>query len=148
MSKATLTIRPRQPVKARHSSEGGADQTENGKTSISHIVAQFEATGIPPKVAFSEPLYGDFSDAEALHSAMNRVKAAQAEFDALPARLRRAAENNPVQFLAMVQDSDGIEILREAGLEIEGAPEPPSPSLPPEEPPAPSAEPTPESGKA
>lgn len=102
---------------------GGADQAAVKTTNINNIVASYETTGQYTHVARSDPFFGDVSDAGTLHSAMNTVLAAQEHFRALPASVRQAAGNDPVQFLAMCADDEGAEILVDAGLEFSDAPE-------------------------
>lgn len=89
---------------------------------VSSIVKRFHATGIMP-VNTRAPLYGDFSESTDLHTAMNLVHAAEADFGALSAHIRAAAYNDPREFLKMLATEDGCEKLQAAGLAI-NLPEP------------------------
>lgn len=101
---------------------------------INNIVDQHRKTGLITHVNDKTPLYGDFSEANDLHTAMERVSAAEASFDALPSAVRAAAENNPVRFLEMLDDEDQAKLLAKAGLvfdpEAPPAAAPPSPHEP------------------
>lgn len=85
---------------------------------VSLIVKRFQRTGIMP-VNTRQPLYGDFTEATDLHSAMNLVLAAQADFDALDARVRAVAQNDPREFLKLLATDEGCDALEAAGLPLE-----------------------------
>lgn len=110
------------------SQEGGANQADASAANINNIVAQFQATGVQPTVNRHTPLYGDFSEAMDLHHAINTSRAAVAHFESLPSGVRAAADNDPVNFIAMVQDEEGSRILSEAGLVVDDQAEPPIPA--------------------
>ncbi|AXL15419.1 internal scaffolding protein [Microviridae sp.] len=129
---------------------GGADQSARDSTNINTIVAQYHATGIPPAVRQGQGVFGDFSQAPDFHAAYNLVHAAQAAFEELPSRVREAALNNPVQLMEMLDDPNGLVLLRDAGLDIfnvegEQLPEPfPKPEDPAQDPPPAEPDPAPE----
>lgn len=130
-------------------SSGGAKQSDRESSNINTIVANYFATGIMGKVNAQTPLYGDFTQPQDLQTQLHRVMDAQARFDALPADLRKAASNDPVKFLEMTQDDDGLALLTELGLvmvdDLEPTPDPPIVAdPPPADPPIP-ADPPPES---
>lgn len=116
---------------------GGADQSHRGLTNINLIIAEFQNTGALPQPAGGSARYADFSSASDLQTAFNLAHDAQDAFDDLPSAVRNAAMNNPVQFAEMLNDPEGIEILKKAGLADEAktppSPEPPTlPKAPPE----------------
>lgn len=126
------------------SQDGGADQAHRGQTDINRIMANYVETGAITHVSRREPLYGDFSSAMDLHTATNRVIAAQAHFDGLPSKVRKVADNDPVKFLELTETDEGIAALEAAGLEFREPeilePNPPleaepPPAAPPETPP-------------
>lgn len=82
------------------------------------VLKNFQKTGVMTHYNGRTPQYGDFSLAGDLQSSLEAVRAAQADFAALAAPVRAAAANNPVQFLEMMADPDGIKVLQEAGLEV------------------------------
>jgi len=69
-----------------------------------------------------EARYGDFSGVSDYHDALNRVKAAQAEFESLPLEVRNRSENDPGKFLEMVYDPERQAELVELGLFPEQVP--------------------------
>lgn len=70
------------------------------------------------------PRYVDLTNAPDLQGHFEAAERAVEEFMALPADVRAAAGNDPVEFLAMAQDPDGMVELVEAGLGVERTPEP------------------------
>lgn len=109
----------RERVSLSLSTEGGADQSHRDLVDINSVIARFRATGMLDHVSRRQPLYADVSDAADLHTQLNRVRLAEARFAALPARVRSVANNDPVQFLEMLADEHGTQLLVDAGLQIE-----------------------------
>lgn len=68
---------------------------------------------VNPRPAFT----GDFSHAVSLHEARILMEEAQAEFDALPAKVRQAA-GDPETLLRMLEDEEGAATLQAAGLPL------------------------------
>lgn len=99
--------------------EDGTPQGEAGAGDINKIIARYQANGTPMSVNQRQPLYGDFTNAEDLHSSMNRTQAAQEHFMTLPASVRAAAQNSPVEFLRMFEDPAEAQKLVDAGLELD-----------------------------
>lgn len=120
-----MSTRKRKGLKL--STEGGADQSHAADTNINSIMAKYVSTGGVTHLNAKEPLYGDFSNGESLHTHINRVREAEATFGLLPANVRSAAHNDPVRFIDMVNDTDGRELLEAAGMTF-GEPEEPSPA--------------------
>lgn len=89
---------------------------------INRIMQRFVNHGIRPEMR-GNATYGDFSSGLDYHDAMNRVVAAQADFDALPSFVRRECGNDPEVFLDMVQDPAKLEVLMELGLSKDESPE-------------------------
>lgn len=64
------------------------------------------------------PTFGDFTEGQNLKEAMDSVFRAKEEFAELPARVRSAANNSPVQLLRMLDDPGGRMFLQKSGLEL------------------------------
>lgn len=119
--------------------EGGESkvkQADADRHEINSIVRKYIAHGVAPPLG-GKPTYGDFSSAVDFHTAMNRVRDAEAVFADLPSEVRARVDNDPGVFLDMVFDDDGQRELLELGL-VEGfvpeaAPEPAEP-VPPSKP--------------
>ncbi len=114
-------------------SDGGAKQSDRESSNINTIIANYVATGVLGRVSEQQPLFGDFSGPTDLQTQLHRVQDAQAAFSALPAAVRKAAKNDPVQFLALFETEDGRTLLTEHGLVVVDQAD--SPSMPPEPPP-------------
>lgn len=114
-------------------------QSFRDQCDINVIVEKHRRTGLITHVNNRTPLYGDFSKATDLQSAIERVHAAEDSFDALPSGVRAAAENSPVRFLEMLDNPAEVELLEKAGLTLDEK-SPPASKPPVREP----AEPEPE----
>lgn len=121
--------------------ESKTKQSERDAANINTIIAQYRSTGTLNRVNEQTPLYGDFTQAQDLQSQLHRTMEAQARFDALPSALRNAADNDPVKFLEMTNDDDGLTLLIELGLvmvpdldQAEATPSQPPAPAPPEPP--------------
>ncbi len=93
---------------------------------VNLIVKRHASTGLWSHLNPTMPSYGDFSGVVELQDAIATVEAAELDFDALPAAVRAACNNDPVQFLMEVNDVDGVLALAEAGLPMADGWEPPA----------------------
>jgi phage internal scaffolding protein len=122
MSKNTVFLRtPYNYDKDAASNESGlaceepslAQQHFKDECDINNILRQFNITGLLPQSPLS-PRYGDFSGISDYHTALNRVIAAQDEFDALPAQIRSRFDNDPqklIEFLGNEENRPEAETL-------------------------------------
>lgn len=79
------------------------EQHHGEDADINVIVSRFLKTGEMPQNAI-EPRYGDFSDVVDYHTALNAVIAAEAQFDALPAKLKDRFSNDPQELMNFLQN--------------------------------------------
>lgn len=121
--------------------KGKTDQATGQNHQVANIIAEYRANGTQPRVSTAQPLYGDFRNSKDLQDQMISYQAAQARFDDLPSNVRKAANNDLIEFVSMLeeQDDSGRLALTQAGLKLEGwtAPEAPpvtSPEAAPAEP--------------
>lgn len=70
----------------------------------------------PLKVRSSEPLFGDFSDIPDLQTAQNKLIEANDMFMQLNSNIRLRFNNDPLEFVAFVQNPDNEDELRELGI--------------------------------
>jgi len=93
-------------------------------------------SGQLPPTNTTPPTYGDFTNATDYLTSQVTVMDAIADFERLPAQVRKECENDPAKFLAMVQEEEQLQKLVDAGLEIDDIPEqlqlPQAPTDPPE----------------
>ena len=92
-----------------------AQQHHKDECDINNILRQFNITGLLPESPLS-PRYGDFTGIGDYHTAMNRVIAAQEEFEALPAQIRARFNNDPAQLIEFLENSDNRPEAEELGL--------------------------------
>jgi len=92
-----------------------AQQHHKEECDINTILHKFNITGLLPESPLS-PRYGDFSGIGDYHTAMNRVIAAQDEFEALPAQIRARFENDPAKLIEFLENSDNRQEAEELGL--------------------------------
>jgi len=78
-------------------------QSSLEETDINTIVRRFALTGQLP-TDIRPPQYGDFDEITDYHTALNRVRAAQTQFDRLPADLRARFQNDAGAFVDFCLD--------------------------------------------
>lgn len=137
---------PKKPGHERRSSaltldtNGGANSADADGVNINKIMAKFKKHGTLPRVNTQNPLYGDFTFPEDIHSVREAVHQAEDRFMDLPADVRSVCENDWVNFYELFSTPEGRETLTEAGLQIGTTPIEPQPTPTP---PEPDPEPTP-----
>jgi len=92
-----------------------AQQHFKEECDINTILQKFNITGILPEAPLS-PRYGDFSGIGDYHTALNRVIAAQDEFEALPAQIRARFDNDPAKLIEFLDDEANRPVAEELGL--------------------------------
>jgi phage internal scaffolding protein len=97
-----------------------AQQHMKDECDINVLVERFGVTGSMP-VSPIEPSYGDFSGVSDYHDALNRIKASNTAFMALPAKIRAKFDHDPNALLQYLQNEDNRDEAIEIGL-IDGQP--------------------------
>lgn len=92
-----------------------AQQHYKDECDINTILERFNVTGMLPQAPIS-PRYGDFSGIGDYHTALNRVNAAKAEFEALPAQIRARFENDPAKLIEFLDNDANRPEAEELGL--------------------------------
>jgi len=124
MSKNTVFLRtPYNYDKDAASNESGlhcedaslAQQHFKDECDINNILRQFNVNGMLPQQTLS-PRYGDFSGIGDYHTALNRVIAAQDEFEALPAQIRARFDNDPANLIEFLENEKNRPEAEELGL--------------------------------
>lgn len=113
-------------------------QSFKDECDVNVVMRRFANNGQLPQTNPQTPTFGDFFNAPSYLDAQVHVLNAIADFEALPARVRKACNNDPAQFLTMVQDPDRKEELIELGLMERSVP--PQLKAEPPEIPAPAAD--------
>jgi phage internal scaffolding protein len=99
-----------------------AQQHFKEECDINTILERFNITGMLPQSSLS-PRYGDFTGIGDYHTALNRVIAAQDEFEALPAPLRARFDNDPAKLIEFLNDESNRPEAEELGLVAKAAAE-------------------------
>jgi phage internal scaffolding protein len=97
-----------------------AQQHMKDECDINILVERFGVTGNMP-VAPIEPSYGDFSGVGDYHTALNKIKAADEAFMALPAKIRAKFDHDPNALLNFLQNEENRDEAIQIGL-IDGKP--------------------------
>ena len=92
-----------------------AQQHFKEECDINTILQKFNITGLLPESPLS-PRYGDFTGIGDYHTALNRVIAAQDEFEALPAQIRARFDNDPSKLIEFLEDETNRPEAEELGL--------------------------------
>jgi phage internal scaffolding protein len=92
-----------------------AQQHFKDECDINNILRQFNITGLLPDAPLS-PRYGDFTGIGDYHTALNRVIAAQDEFEALPAQIRARFNNDPAELIEFLEDDNNRPEAESLGL--------------------------------
>ena len=92
-----------------------AQQHFKEECDINTILERFNITGMLPQSPLS-PRYGDFNGIGDYHTALNRVIAAQEEFEALPAQIRQRFDNDPSKLIEFLEDENNRPEAEELGL--------------------------------
>lgn len=97
-----------------------------------HFLEECDINVIMARVGMGQALpdkpveyYGDFSDSSDYHAQLNKLKAAEAEFMALPAKVRDRFNHNPAELLDFLSNKENQQQAIELGLSPAPAPEPP-----------------------
>lgn len=96
-------------------------QADRASTNVNSIVEKWRKSGTIP-LSGRTPRYGDFSGVGDYHGALERIRAAEAEFMGLPARVREACSNDPGVFLDKVFSDEGRKELEALGMPKDSAP--------------------------
>lgn len=106
---ASIAARPKMDAPSR------TQQQFKLESDINELVRRFGLTGDLP-TPIRQPQFGDFSNVTDYHTAMTQLRAAQEEFNSLPAQLRDRFRNDPGRFVDFVLDPENREELADMGL--------------------------------
>lgn len=96
--------------------KGVTKQSDLKDCNINAIFERYERTGQLPGLIVKDGRYGDFSSVPEYQEALNIVKFAEEQFDALDVTIRNRFENNPAKFLAFVSDEKNKGEMAKMGL--------------------------------
>lgn len=116
-------MKKRKKTSIRFTEPSLTKQADRDACNINNIMARYEKTGIVDHVMSSPGTFGDFSDVDDYQDALNKIQAAQALFDALPAQVRAKFENDPTLFLEFAQNPENYDQLVDMGLALPKTPD-------------------------
>ncbi|UDN67795.1 internal scaffolding protein [robinz microvirus RP_121] len=111
--------------------ESLTQQSDARDCDINVIMERYGVSGTAPQV-ITKPNFGDFREVTDYRTALDLVRAADAEFKNIPAKIRATFENDPAEFIQFAADPENIEQMRKWKLA------PPAPKPVPSATPAPS----------
>lgn len=114
----------RNPVLTDVSGESRTQQQFKEDSDINVIMARWLRTGVPPEQLVQNVRHGDFSNIPDLHTALNLIRQAEADFSRVPSKIRQRFENDPGKMLDFLDDPANEAEARELGL-LPSLPEPP-----------------------
>lgn len=139
MFTSKYSTRTRKPINL-----GGPSRTKQSfknETDINLIMARYVKTGQLPALVKQNPKYGDFSTVPDYQTALDTVMRAEEAFAALPAKVRKACDNDPAVFLDRVTDPEFVKTHEDALRGVVTIPETTKPRpTPPSQPAAKTAE--------
>lgn len=98
---------------------GKTHQSFKDECDVNLILDRYAQTGVWGNrlaAATRVPQFGDFVQALDFRESMNKVVEAQAEFDALPSRIRNRFHNNPEELMAFLLDAGNKAEAEKLGL--------------------------------
>lgn len=122
-------------VRQAHPKSGKSltEQHHEKACNINSIMAKYTKTGLITHINRRTPTFGDVTGAD-FQAAQNLVAAQKTIFHELPAQIRAEFNNDPAEYLALVETDQGVETLK-AMLNPEPEPGPETPPEAPTQPP-------------
>jgi len=96
--------------------KGVTKQADARDCDINLIMRRYEKTGTLPDLIVKNGRYGDFSEVPDYQEACNIVNFANEQFDALDVNIRNRFANDPVNFLAFMNDPANEDEIEKMGL--------------------------------
>ena len=91
-------------------------QSDGDLVDINRIISELVSGGAAPSLNRTPPAFADVYSSTDLQTHIMIARQVNEDFALLPASVRSAAGNNPVQFLDMLADQSGLSTLQDAGL--------------------------------
>lgn len=100
-------------------------QSAKDECDINNIVNRYKRTGSyyePGAVATRQPQFGDYSSIPDYREALSIIHQADDDFSALPSKVRRRFNNDPLEYVAFLQDAANRDEAIALGLVVEQLP--------------------------
>lgn len=95
---------------------GRTKQSFRKEVDINTIVAKAAKTGLVDWVNANQAQYGDFTEVKTFHEAQNMIINAEAQFQSLPAEIRKHFDNDAGTFLEVASDPKNHDEMVKLGL--------------------------------
>lgn len=86
------------------------------ETNVNSIIRKYQKTGIISHINSNTGNYGDFSSYGDFKTQLDTVRSAFAEFDAMPAHIRKKFSNDPAQLVEFLSDPQNLDEAVKLGL--------------------------------
>ncbi|WNK13058.1 MAG: internal scaffolding protein [Microvirus sp.] len=96
--------------------KGVTKQSDLKDCDINSIFKKYERSGQLPDLILKDGRYGDYTEVPDYQDAMNIVKTASEQFDALDVDIRNRFANDPASFLAFATDAKNYDEMERMGL--------------------------------
>lgn len=96
--------------------ESLTQQSDLKDSDINIIMAKYVQTGQLPKINSERPEGGDYTQVGDYREMLDKLKETKAQFDALPAHIRKRFGNDPANMLEFVGNADNKEEAAKLGL--------------------------------
>ncbi len=100
------------------SGESRTKQSMKKECDVNRIVSSFQKTGLIDHLADGIPVFADVSELGDYRSVIEQVRAVDAYFAGLPAKVRTAFSNDASNFMDYLESGATAEELERAGLEV------------------------------
>lgn len=91
------------------------EQSHKKRQNINTIVAKIRQTKMMPQPV-GTPIYGDFSNCDSYHAALDKVISATNRFNKLPSAIRSKFQNDPGRFIEFVNDPKNVSDCIDMGI--------------------------------
>lgn len=95
--------------------ESMTQQSDADECDINLIMEKYKVTGQAPQV-IQQGIYGDFTEVGDYRTAVERIRAANEAFQAIPAKLREKFDNDPAKFIDFATNPDNMDEMIKLGL--------------------------------
>jgi len=115
-----ITVRPdgSRRVVTRNTEPSLTDQSQAKACDVNQIMIRYKKTGQVTHLAKNQGVYADVSEIPDLTEALNKVSAATAAFETVPAYIRKLVDNDPVKFIEFLQNPQNDDLAIKLGLKV------------------------------
>lgn len=117
-----MTYRKRERVQFFSDKPSRTQQHMKNECDVNSILEKYRKTGMINHIQQRQPKYADFSSYQDFKSNLDMVKETFAQFEQLPAHLRKRFQNNPEQLIEFLHDDSNYDEAVKLGLVTKAEP--------------------------